>query len=70
MSARARFMQADYLDMSKKLIAEFIGTLWLVLYQRHYPLICAQSREVIEATRSGISRSAFQASQQTSTMAS
>ncbi len=39
-------------------------------YQRHHPLTCAQTREVMDATRSGIARSAFQASQQAVTMAS
>jgi hypothetical protein len=37
---------------------------WHALYQRHHPLTLAQSREVIEATRSGSAMSAFHASQQ------
>ena len=55
----------EYSGLTELAAAEKIN----LSYQRHHPLTCAHSREVIEAMRCGIWRSAFQASQQTSTMA-
>ncbi len=66
----ARPVRSLELQVAAARAKNFPPCVTMASYQRHHSLTCAQLREVMEATRSGVAMSAFQASQQAATMVS